>query len=324
MSDVEATGRLATWDGQRPDLRHWSDTELIDGLSQLGITTDREAFTALATGARQQSDLEDDWLESCGVTDENLSVFVWQSVQELWERWQVPAWPLDRLGRMLAYLIDPEFAAEWADRFHAPTAMQVMDALFDAFDRPDTGRDALEKLVEQMGMPAASWPGMMLDGMTEWSEVGNHTLALRGGDFLVAMLGDGHAMAYLASALIPARMYERASQCAMQVPHDANVRGGFREVVGCLCLSGGDAVSAEYWIRTADQQSGISKGELTFAAEAIRQYLAGVREGGSDEQPAVPKEMQGAALQAASQACFYALMAFAGVPGGAPSPLGGA
>ena len=48
MAEFEATGRLASWDRTTPDLRDWSDEEVIDGLAQLGIKTDRESFAAEA------------------------------------------------------------------------------------------------------------------------------------------------------------------------------------------------------------------------------------------------------------------------------------
>ena len=62
------TGRLAAWDGKQPDLRAFSDAELLDGLRQLGIVTDRAQFKALAAG-KSQTELEEDWLQSSGVAD---------------------------------------------------------------------------------------------------------------------------------------------------------------------------------------------------------------------------------------------------------------
>ena len=110
-------------------LKDWQDDEIVDGLRQLGIVTDRQAFAAEVQGAAMQSNVEDDWLARTGVTDEGLQVFVWMSVQELWERWQVPVWPKDRLARMFAYLVDNDFATDWVDRFHAPTPEDVFGQL---------------------------------------------------------------------------------------------------------------------------------------------------------------------------------------------------
>ena len=211
------TGRLQQWDGRQPDLRAWSDAELLDGLRQLGIATDQRLFTALVAD-KSQTDQEEDWLQESAVTDENLQVFVWLSVRELWQRWQLPSWPLDRLGRMLAYLIDAEFAAEYADQLHAPTANEVFAALEAWLAKQPDARAAVDGLVEQLGMPPQAWPGKLLDAMAEWTEVGHVSLALRGGGFLTRVLGHGDAHIFLAAALVSARMLDRAVAAALEVP----------------------------------------------------------------------------------------------------------
>ncbi len=309
---LQTTGRLATWDGTTPDLREWTDEEVLDGLRQIGIDTDREKFTALAAGAAMQSDIEDDWLQLLPVADEGLQVFTWMAVQDLWERWQLPFWPRDRLGRMFGFLVDADFATEWIDRFHAPPADAIFDALETYLDQPDKGLPALEEMVEMLGMPAVAWPTKMLDAMAEWAEVGNMALAERGGTFMAKLLGKGHGQAYLAAALVSAKMYERAQNAALQVPDDAPLDRGFDELVGYLCLSAGDAVDANHWLTLADKASGIRKSELTFAAEAIRDWLDSWKLDGAEDGAVVPQQILGAAKQAAAQACYYAFMAFAG------------
>ncbi len=318
MTDFAATGRLATWDGTAPDLRGWSDAEILDGLHQLGIDTDRERFATLCQGVEMQSSVEDTWLEQLKIQEEGLQVFVWMSVEELWERWRIPVWPKDRLARMFMYLVDSDYSVEWADRFHAPTANEVMDALDAYLGQPDKGLPALEELVEMLGMPAVAWPSKMLEAMTEWSEIGNLTLAQRGGDFMARMLGHGHALAFLAAALVSARMLDRAQNAALEVPMDAPLAKGFDELVGYLSLAAGDAMVGDHWLRKADAASNLRKSEMTFAAEAIRDYLKNRRTGAVDDAAPVPDPMRAAAKQAAAQACYYAFMAFAGnaQPGG--------
>jgi hypothetical protein len=318
MSSFAATGRLAQWDGTTPDLREWSDDDLLDGLRQLGIDTDRERFAALAGTVTMQSDVEDDWLQMLPVQDEGLAVFTWMGVQELWERWSVPSWPKDRLSRMFAYLVDSDFAVEWADRFHAPTAPDVFDALDVYLAQDGKGLPALEEMVEMLGMPAVAWPSKMLDAMAEWAEVGNMDLAERGGAFLAKMLGKSHGGAFLAAALVSAKMYDRAEAAAMQVPLEAPLDRGFGELVGYLCLAAGDAMLAAHWIGKVDKEAPVRKSELTFAAEAVRDYLDKWVLDGADDATPVPAPARAAAKQAAAQAAYYAFMAFAGdgKPGG--------
>jgi hypothetical protein len=317
MSEFKPTGRLQEWDGTRPDLRQWSDLEVLDGLRQLGIDTDRERFTARAATALAQGDVEEEWLQKLPTQDENLQVFTWMTVQELWERWQVATWPRDRLARMFAYLVDAEFGAEWANRCHAPTADEVFNALEEFLnDQPNPQRE-MEALVEQLGMPPAALPGKLIEAMAEWSEVGAVTRAERGGALLTKLLGRGHSKAYLAAALISARMLDRAQAAALEVPLEAPVDGGFDETVGYLCLAAGDAMLADYWIRKADLASGLRKSELTLAAETVRNFLDDRKQQADDAAP-VPEQVRKAAKVGASQAAYYAIMAFAGggTPGG--------
>lgn len=318
MSEFNATGRLATWDGTTPNLREWTDDEILDGLNQLGIQTDRALFAQEAAKVTQQADVEDDWLQKLPAADEGLQVFTWMAVQELWERWKVPSWPRDRLSRMFAFLVDADFATEWIDRFHAPEATEVFDALEAYLDQPDKGLKALEEMVEMLGMPAVAWPTKLLDAMTEWAEIGNVDLAERGGAFMAKYLGKGHQQAYMAASLVSARMYERAQNAALQVPDDAPLEGGFDELVGYLCLTAGDPVDANHWLTRADKLSGIKKSELTLAAEAVREWLDQWKLDGAEDGVVVPQKILGAAKQAAAQACYYAFMAFAGnaQPGG--------
>lgn len=312
MSEFEATGRLATWDGRAPDIRNWSTEEVLEGLAQLGIQTDTEAFAAEAAAAPMQSSMEDDWLERCEGLDQNLAVFVWMSVQELWERWKVPAWPKDRLARMFAYLVDSEYAVEWADRFHAPEALEIMDALEQHVGKGQDGKAALDELVEMLGMPAAAWPSKFLDSMAEWSEVGRIALAQRGGALMAHLLGQGDSHTFMAAALVSTRMYDRAKSEALQVPHTVQPGPGFGEMVGYLCLAAGDVHSARHWIELADKTTHIRRSELTFAAEAVRDFLA--QKDGAEADDKVRK----AAMQGAAQACYYAFMAFAGLPENVP------
>ncbi len=305
MAEFEATGRLASWDGTTPDLRDWSDEEVIDALGQLGVKTDRKTFTANALAAPMQSAIEDDWLYRSGTTDEGLQVFLWLAVQDLWERWQLEAWPRDRLARMFAYLVDADYAVEWADRCHAPTAEAVMDALEAWLLAPGHGKPALDELVELLGMPAAAWPSKFLDAMAEWSEVGRIALATRGGALMAKLLEQGDAYSFMAAALVSARMYDRAKAAALQVGDGVDPGTGFDELVGYLCMAAGDAVSGRRWLALADAKSNIKPSEMTYAAEAVRAWL---KEPGDGE---VPEKMRKAALQGASQAAYLAFMAFA-------------
>ncbi len=307
MSDF--TGRMATWDGKSPDLRSWSDDELLDGLRQLGIDTDKAGFEALAKAAKLQSDIEDDWLVASGTKDEGAQVFLWMSVQELWERWRVDAWPKDRMARMFAYLVDAEYAHEWASRCHAPTGTQVMEALTAFLEAADDSKAALDELVEMLGMPSAAWPSKLLDAMAEWAEVGNVTLAMGGGELMATVLGEGHRDVFMATAFMTSRLYDRAQSAALQVPHDAPVKGGFAEMTGYLCLAGGSALSARYWLTEAKGRTRPKRSELTFAAETARDFIKDAQAMAGE----IPDRTRKAALQAASQSCFYAVMAFAGM-----------
>lgn len=306
---IEPTGRLARWDGHAPDLREWTNEEIFDGLRQCSVEMDLERFRAAAEAAPTQASLEDDWLEAAPELPEGIRVFVWMAAQELWERAAADLWPDDRMGRMFAYLVDAEYAAEWAARFHAPTGMQVAEALETWMQSKGGGRTALDQLVEQLGMPAAAWPGKMLDAMREWSEFGNLPLAEKGGAIMATALGEGQTQAYMAAALIPARMYDRARAAALSVPHDAPVKEGFAEMVGYLCLAAGSAPSARYWLLEAPGRTRPRKSELTFAAEAAREFVGDAQAMAGE----VPENIRNAALQAATQACFYATMAFAGM-----------
>lgn len=308
---TKLTGRLTQWNGERPDLRDWSDDELLDGLRQLGVTTDRARLGEQARG-QTQADVEEAWLRQSGVSDESLQVFVWLSVRELWQRWQVPEWPIDRLGRMLAYLIDAEFAAEYADQLHVPTAQEVFVALETWLEAQPDARAALDELVEELGMPAQAWPGQMLEAMAQWCEVGNASLALRGGGLLTRVLGHGHPQIFLATALVSARLLDRAVSAALQVPLDADLRHGFAELCGNLCLAAGDRVLADAWLTRAAADDGTQPAERTYAAQAVHDDLAQWRAGGRDEAVAVPDPIRGAARQAAAQSAYYAWMAFAG------------
>mgnify|MGYP007046926317 CR=1 FL=1 len=308
MSEFTATGRLAKWDGTKPDLRDWSDKEVLDALSQLGIVTDRAQFTAAAMATDMASSLEDQWLRQSGALDEGLRTFIWLAAQDLWERWQVEAWPRDRLARMFAYLVDAEYAVEWADRCHAPTAESVMDALETWLLQGGHGKAGLDGLVELLGMPAAAWPSKLLDSMAEWSEVGRIALASRGGALMAALLGQGDAHSFMAAALVSARMYDRAKAAALQVSDDVDPGTGFDEMVGYLAVSAGDAVSGKRWLALADSKARLRRSEMTYAAEAVREFLD------SYDGSEVPERMRKAALQGASQAAYLAFMGFAAHP----------
>ncbi|MCO4760031.1 MAG: hypothetical protein KC502_00890 [Myxococcales bacterium] len=309
MSDFTATGRLASWDGTRPDLRAWSDEELIDGLGQLGIEITRESFTADAIAAKSQADLEDQWLTTSGTKEEGYQVLLWLGVQELWERWKIDAWPKDRMARMFAYLVDAEFAHEWASKCHAPLGIDVMNALVAYLAATGDAKTGLDELVELLGMPAAAWPSKLLDAMAEWLEVGNIPLAETGGELMANALGEGHAQVFLATAFMTARLYDRAQAAALQVPHDAPVKAGFAEMTGYLCLAGGSGPSAKFWLTEAKGRSRPKRSEMTYAAETARDFVKDPQALAGD----VPDRIRKAALQAASQSCFYAVMAFAGM-----------
>lgn len=310
MSDFTPTGRLATWDGTRPDLRNWSDEEMFDGLRQLGVEITKESFIETAMAAEAQSDMESAWMRQSGTKDEGLQVFLWLGVQELWERWKVDSWPKDRMARMFAYLVDAEYAHEWAARCHAPLGADVMASLIAYLDAADDAKATLDELVELLGMPAVAWPSKLLDAMAEWLEVGNMKLAEAGGTLMANVLGDGHGQVYLATACMTARLYDRAQAAALQVPHDAPVKAGFAEMTGYLCLAGGSGPSAKHWLMEAKGRSKPKRSELTYAAETARDYVkdAQAMAGGIP-----PDRVRKAALQAASQSCFYAVMAFAGM-----------
>lgn len=317
MADFIPTGHLASWSGDAPDIRDWSDADILDGLRQLGIETDREKFSALAQAAKMQGDLEEDWLIQSGTADQGLQVFVWMSVQELWERWLIPAWPKDRTARMFLYLVDADFSTQLADMYHVPSAIQVFDGLEIYLQKDGRGRAAVDELIMMGELPAEAWPGKMLDAMAEWTEIGSHSLTLRGGAFMAQWLGHGDARAFAAAAYVSARMYDRAQVAAMEVPMDAPLDASFAEMVGYLCLSNGDALLGNHWILHADSLSKLRKSEMTFAAEAVRDFLATYRELGDDGVP-VPQPILAAAKQGAAQAAYYAFMAFAGnqKPGG--------
>lgn len=313
MSEFEPTGRLAQWDGRAANLRDWADHEILEGLAQVGVKTDKDTFIEAAKNAKMQASLEDDWLEGAVKVDQNIATFIWMSVQELWERWQVDAWPEDRLGRMFAYLIDADFSTEWADSFHAPTGLTVMAALESYQAGAADRRERVDALVEKLGMPAASWPGKVLDAMAEWAEVGNMPLAERAGAWIAAVMGEGHGQAYVAASLMVARMYDRAKAAALTVPHEADLNSGFDEIVGYLCLAAGDALSGHYWLAGKGKRSKPKRSEMTFAAETTRDFLKDWKANGGGE---VDERMRKAALQAGSQSCYFAFMAFAG--GGGP------
>ncbi|GEM_PF-3349198 len=308
---IEATGRLAEWDGTNANLRDWTDEQILDGLKQLGIDTDKARFEEAATSAVMQASLEDNWLEEVGPVGQNFATFIWMSVQELWERWRVDAWPQDRMARMFAYLVDADYSTEWADRFHAPTGMQVMDALVVYTAKADDARASVDAMVEELGMPAAAWPAKTLDAMAEWMEVSNFALAGKAAEWLASVLGRGHKMSFLAAALMTARMYDRAKAAALQVPHDVKLKDGFDEMVGYLCLSAGDAMSAHYWLYGGGKRSKVKRSEMTFAAEHARNHVKKWKENGGGE---VDEKTRKASLQAASQSCYFAFMAFAGMP----------
>lgn len=321
MSESAAAHTLQSWDAQQPDLRAWSDPDLLAALAQLGIATDRDAFAAQAAAAALQSDVEDDWLEKAGErVDDNTRAFVWMAVQELWERWSLPAWPKDRLARMTTYLIDADFSVQWADSFHAPTIAQVLDALDQWLGQQAQPRAAMDALMETAELPPAAWPTKLLDAVAEWAEIGNNSMALRGADTLAKALGEGHAWAFLASALISARMMDRAQAAAMQVPGDAKLDAGFAEMIAYLCLAAGDVVLADHWLAKHDAQVTSRKSEMTFAIEAVRDHLAAWRQGGRQDGEVVPDKIRAAARQAASWSSFYVTMAFSGTgaPGGQP------
>ena len=175
----DPTGKLAAWDANEPVLRDVSDPDLLAMLQQLGIDTDRERFSALCAAATLQSDVEDQWIDLCTSTDEGERILPWMAVRELWERWQLPQWPKDRLARMLLYLIDADFSVQWADSHHAPTIAQVLDALVAHLDAAPDARAAMDELAGLGELPASAWPSKVLEAMAEWAEIGNASMAAR-------------------------------------------------------------------------------------------------------------------------------------------------
>ena len=312
------TGKLAAFDANAPVLRDFSDPELLQALAQIGIVTDRDSFTALAATVEMQADIEDLWLQATTSDDENLRVLGWMAVRELWERWQLPQWPKDRLARMLLYLIDADFSVQWADNHHAPTIGQVLDALDTYMDAAPDKREALDELAAMGELPASAWPAKTMDAMAEWAEIGNLAMAARGGALMAKALGHGHALAFLAAALLSARLIDRAQTAAMEVPLDAELDAGFSELCAYLCLAAGDTTLADHWLARHDRLASVRKSEMTFAIEAVRDHLTAWRQGGSQDGEAVPDKVRGAAKQAASWTTFYVMMAFAGTgtPGG--------
>ena len=314
----EPTGKLASWDAAEPVLRDFSDADLIDMLGQLGIATDRERFVQEAVQAQMQADMEDSWLTQCTSDDEQQRVLAWMAVRELWERWATDVWPKDRLARMLLYLIDADFSVQWADSHSAPTIAHVLNAVEAHLAAAPSPRDAMDELAGMGELPPAAWPTKLLDAMAEWAEIGNASMALRGGFVLATALSSGHGLAYLAAALLTARLFDRAQAAAMEVPMDAPLDAGFCELCAYLCLAAGDNLLADHWLGRHDQQATVRKSEMTFAIEAVRDHLAAWRQGGKQEGEAVPEKVRGAAKQAASWTTFYVMMAFAGtgMPGG--------
>ena len=208
------SGRLAQWNPEQPDLRDWRDDELLLGLQALGIRCpDQADFLRQAAAVPMQSALEDQWLEEmlppAGGDVSALQAFVFLTVQELWERWQAPSWPPDRLARMWLYLVDADFSVQWADSFHAPTADQVLDAVQALVQDQPTPAEAFAPIITLAELSEHGWPTKLLDAMAEWCEIGNLRLAERAGGLLATILGHGHALAYVAAALVAARMTEK-------------------------------------------------------------------------------------------------------------------
>lgn len=315
---TSALDRLESWDPNAADLRSWSDADLLAVLAALGVVVDRATMSAQAGEVDLQAELEDRWLGSCTSKEEAHHVYVWMAAQELWERWQLPHWPKDRLSRMILYLVDPDFSVQWADNFHAPTIAQVFDGLEQFLAKQSDARAAMDDLMAMAEVPPSAWPGKFLDAMAEWAEVGNVSIALRGGALLARTLGQGHALAFLAAALISARMMDRASTAALEVPLDAPLDAGFCELIAYLTLAAGDIVVADRWLARLDGMGVQRKSEQTFAIEAVRDHVAAWRQGGRQEGEVVPDKVRGAARQAASWTSFYVLMSFAGTgqPGG--------
>jgi hypothetical protein len=310
--------QLGNWDPNQANLRNCPEDELLQTLASLGVKADRETLTAQAAAASMQSDVEDLWLGQCNTDDETARVLVWMSVHELWERYKLPYWPQDRLSRMFLYLIDPDFSVQWADNFHAPTIMDVLDAVEAFLAKQPDRRAAMDQLMAMAELPDSAWPGKVLDAMAEWAEVGNFAMAARAGFLLAAVLGYGHGLAFVAGALISARMMDRASAAALEVPLDAPLDAGFAELIAYLCLSAGDINLCDRWLTVHDAKAPPRKSEQTFAIETIRDHVAAWRQGGRQEGEVVPDKVRGAAKQAASWTSFYVLMSFAGTgtPGG--------
>jgi hypothetical protein len=320
-------GRLAQWNPEQPDLRDWSDSELLGGLHALGIRCpDRTDFLGQAASVPMQSALEDQWLDDmvppAGGDLSALQAFVFLTVQELWERWQSPSWPPDRLARMWLYLVDADFSVQWADSFHAPTADQVLDAVQALVTEHPAPAQAFAPIVTLAELSEHGWPTKLLDAMAEWCEIGNLRLAERAGGLLATILGHGHALAYVAAALVSARMTDKAQEVALQVPLDAKLDPRFGELVGYLCLCGGGAMQAATWLHRSDKASHLRASEMTYAAEAVREWLQQQAAATSvqDNAEAVPAPVRAAARQGAAQACYFAMMGFAGhQPGQMPT-----
>lgn len=312
------SARLASWDPNAAELRAWSDAELLAALASLGIDTDASQMAAEAAAVSLQAELEDQWLGRCTTTDEAHRVLVWMAVQELWERWSLPAWPKDRLSRMTLYLIDPDFSVQWADSFHAPTIAQVLDALEGYLRGTGSPRAAMDELMAMAELSDAAWPAKFVEAMTEWTEIGNISMARRGGEVLTLALGSGHALAWLAVALISARLLERAVSAALEVPLEAQLDPGQSELIAYLCMAGGDIALADHWLARHDSLAASRKSEQTYAIEAVRDHLTAWRQAGRPAAAVVPDPVRAAARQAASWSSFYVLMSFAGTgaPGG--------
>ncbi len=316
-----ATIDLGDWDPNQANLRNCPEGELLETLAKVGVKADRDTLAAQAASAELQSDVEDLWLGQCNTDDEAARTLVWMSVHELWERYKLPQWPKDRLSRMVLYLIDSDFSVQWADNFHAPTIAEVLQALENYLAKQPNARAAMDELMAMAELPDSAWPGKILDAMAEWAEVGNFAMAARAGFLLAAILGHGHGLAFVAASLISARMLDRASAAALEVPLDAPLDPGFAELIAYLCLAAGDMNLCDRWLAIHDAKAPPRQSEQTFAIETIRDHVAAWRQGGRQEGEVVPDKVRGAAKQAASWTSFYVLMSFAGTgtPGGVKS-----
>jgi len=306
--------RLASFNVEAPGLRHWSEADLIEALAALNVSTDRAAFATAAAQVDTCGDLELRYVEGASSSGEDERTFIWLATRELWERWTSDLWPVDRLGRMLSYLIDAEYAAAWADNFTSPRADAVLDAIDATLARHDEGeprRLAFQEIVDAAGMVPGQWETLLFDSLTEWSEVGDKKLAERGARLLAERVGRGHADAYLAAALIAARNWAGAAEHALAVPPEAELDAGFSEVTAHLCVVANDAARGAHWLNRANRQRKTTMGEMTLANEAVRTYLASRRESGSTNGDAeIPDDVRRAAKQAAAQATYFASMDF--------------